>query len=319
MQAPRRSSAVAVPSPARGEQPARKPTGATCNVLVIDTGVNPSIKPAGSASSKYSASANEARLQLAAVTSESDPDPWDDDHNRLLDPFSGHGTFIAGLIARLAPGASITVDGQMTSYGDTDDAVLAKALIHRFAEAKTPPYDIVSMSFSGYSEDDDPPIALSQAIAHIQSKYRTDEDLEPPYEFIGERVVFVAAAGNDSSCRPTWPATFESVISVGALGSNGPAPFTNYGPWVQACAPGVDIISTFFDLTDAQAREDGGDFDGWAQWSGTSFSAPIVAAEIAWEWMTRGRVGAVGATATWVLQRKALYRYPWLGAVVNVC
>jgi hypothetical protein len=109
------------------------------------------------------------------------------------------------------------------------------------------------------------------------------------------------------------------VISVGALGPSGAAPFTNHGPWVQAAAPGVDIVSTFFDLSEERAREDGGDFDGWAKWSGTSFSAPIVAAEIAWEWMTRGKELPVGATASWMLQRSALYRYPWLGTVVNVC
>ena len=83
-------------------------------------------------------------------------------------------------------------------------------------------------------------------------------------------------------------------------------------------APGVDIISTFFDLTD-EPTTTASDFDGWACWSGTSFSAPIVAAEIAWEWMTRGTEGAVGATATWMLQRKALYRHPYLGTVINVC
>ncbi|HUF99832.1 MAG TPA: hypothetical protein VMM60_17020, partial [Ilumatobacter sp.] len=95
-----------------------------------------------------------------------------------------------------------------------------------------------------------------------------------------------------------------------------PAAFTNYGPWVDACAPGVGIVSTFFDLGD-QARLDGGDFDGWAIWSGTSFAAPVVAASIAWEWMCRGNDGAPGDAARWLIERPGLFRYPWLGAVVN--
>jgi subtilisin family serine protease len=316
--APRRSSAVAAPSPSQGEQPYRQQAAGTCNILVIDTGVNPYVKPPESTSSTFSVSATEARMSLAGVDAASDADPWDDDKNRLLDPFSGHGTFIAGLLCRLAPGADVTVDGKMTSYGDTDDALLAQALMERFHDAANPPFDIVSMSFSGFTEDDDPPLALSEAIAHVQTKYRSPGDYETD-DVVGDRVVFVAAAGNDSTCRPTWPATFESVISVGAIGPDGPAWFTNFGPWVQAAAPGVDIISTFFDLTAENARDDANDFDGWAQWSGTSFSAPIVAAEIAWEWMTRGSQGPIGNTASWLLQRKALYRYPWLGTVVNTC
>lgn len=258
-------------------------------------------------------------LLTSTVQPNCDADPWDADTNRLLDPFSGHGTFIAGIIARLAPGAQVTVERGLSSYGDTDDVLIAKSLMDHFpAGAADPPFDIVSLSFSGFCDDDDPPIALSEAIATIRSRYRTSDDYGPSNNVIHERVVFVAAAGNDASCRPTWPAAFESVISVGALGPNGPAPFTNYGPWVQACAPGVDILSTFFDLSQESAREDNRDFEGWALWSGTSFSAPIVAAEIAWEWMASGAGGRVGATAAWLLERDSLFRFPWLGTVVNV-
>ena len=134
--------------------------------------------------------------------------------------------------------------------------------------------------------------------------------------------MFVASAGNDGSCRPTWPASFENVIAVGALGPNGKAWFSNYGPWVDACAPGVDIVSCFFDLGE-EADYDGEDFNGWACWSGTSFSAPIVAASIAWEWMCCGEREHAGAplgdpaTPRWLLDRPGHFRYPWLGTVVN--
>jgi len=245
-------------------------------------------------------------------------DPWDADSNRLLDPFSGHGTFIAGLFGRLAPGADVTVDRCLSSYGETDDRTIARALDRWFpAGSEEPPFDIVSMSFGGYCDENDPPVALSEAIAKVQMRYRRSSDFNNDGAAISEPVVFVAAAGNDASCQPTWPAAFESVISVGALGPNGAAPFTNYGPWVQACAPGVDIISTFFDLSQEKARQDNNEFEGWAQWSGTSFSTPIVAAEIAWEWMTTGKAARVGAAASFLLEREGQFRFPGLGTVVN--
>lgn len=51
--------------------------------------------------------------------------------------------------------------------------------------------------------------------------------------------VVVASTGNDSTCRRSYPAALPGVVSVGAIGSNDLAPFTNYGDWVCACAPGA--------------------------------------------------------------------------------
>ena len=36
------------------------------------------------------------------------------------------------------------------------------------------------------------------------------------------------------------------VVGVGALGPTGPAPWSNYGPWLDASAPGTDLVSSFF-------------------------------------------------------------------------
>ncbi|NUR57150.1 MAG: S8 family serine peptidase, partial [Catenulispora sp.] len=46
------------------------------------------------------------------------------------------------------------------------------------------------------------------------------------------------------------------------------ASFSNYGWWVDAAAPGQNVVSTFLD-------------DGYAAWSGTSFAAPYVCGRIA--------------------------------------
>jgi hypothetical protein len=59
--------------------------------------------------------------------------------------------------------------------------------------------------------------------------------------------------------------------------------WTNRGPWVDVCTQGVGLLSTYvmgrFPTGPGQAE----DFTGhpWARWSGTSFAAPLVAAEIA--------------------------------------
>ncbi len=45
---------------------------------------------------------------------------------------------------------------------------------------------------------------------------------------------------------PYFPAALTDVIGVGGLAADGKAWFTNFGGWVDACAPAIDVISTFF-------------------------------------------------------------------------
>lgn len=56
--------------------------------------------------------------------------------------------------------------------------------------------------------------------------------------------VVIFAAGNDNIANGA-PANYEPIISVGAISSNGTkAAYSNYGDWVDICAPGSDIYST---------------------------------------------------------------------------
>lgn len=58
-------------------------------------------------------------------------------------------------------------------------------------------------------------------------------------------VVVVAAAGNDHTNLPEYPAAFNTVISVAATDQNDTdANFSNWGSWIAISAPGVNIYST---------------------------------------------------------------------------
>jgi subtilisin family serine protease len=110
------------------------------------------------------------------------------------------------------------------------------------------------------------------------------------------------------------------VVSVGAIGPGGPAPFTNWGPWVRACAPGVGVVSSFFDWDGTTVAppgvKDAEKFSGWAEWSGTSFSAPVVVGALAHEMVARKLT--VAQAVERLIDAPGLTRIPYLGTVVNV-
>jgi hypothetical protein len=107
---------------------------------------------------------------------------------------------------------------------------------------------------------------------------------------------------------------------VGAIGPFGPAPFSNYGSWVRACAPGVDVVSAFFAAFDGLEVPGGGrdidQFRSWARWSGTSFAAPVVIGALVRE-MRRSDCTPNEAVAR-AIDAPWLGRLPGLGTVVNV-
>ena len=77
----------------------------------------------------------------------------------------------------------------------------------------------------------------------------------------------------------------------GRVGPAGPAPFTNYGPWVRPAPPVSTSSAAFFLEFDGPDVKQAGsvdpdDFQSWARWSGTSFAAPVVVAALAREMQT---------------------------------
>jgi subtilisin family serine protease len=83
-------------------------------------------------------------------------------------------------------------------------------------------------------------------------------------------VLLVAAAGNDGSSTPSYPAALPSVISVSALDQNkNIASFSNFGPTIDLAAPGVSVYSTVPISTDTAPVVD-------AVWSSTSHQSNII-------------------------------------------
>ena len=230
-----------------------------------------------------------------------------------LDTDTGHCTFIAGIVRQVAPDAQvlavrITHSDGVVYQGDLICALSQLAV--RVAAASAPGgdrsrmVDVVSLSLGYFSES-------ATDVAYSCGLWQVIELL------LSMGVTVVAAAGNYSTSRRFYPAAFAAwptpsgqppLISVGALNPNGSkALFSDGGPWITAWASGAAVISTFpVDLNGSRSPEirmrahpanelppgvqvpperaalDFDDFrGGFASWSGTSFSAPLLAAQIA--------------------------------------
>jgi hypothetical protein len=225
----------------------------------------------------------------------------------MLDEYSGHGTFICGLVHQACPDADIVAWRVVGSSGPIVESDLVDALSdiaelarrHRDGEPGGHPVDVLSLSMGYYHETPDD-VLFDPTMLDILT-------------LLGDcGTAVVCSAGNDATDRPMFPAAFAPwsdgqdpagagagrvpVVSVGALNPNGSdALFSNTGAWVRAWAPGASVMSTIpafqgglqamaATTVDGRLREsaDPDDFTSmFALWSGTSFSAPLFAGRLA--------------------------------------
>lgn len=252
-----------------------------------------------------------------------DLDLADTDGDKELDHAAGHGTFIAGLVLQHAPRATVLARRLPTDEHDEDDAPHQSYISDaRLAEAiaacpELAAVDVLTLSLGGYTYRAEGLPATRRALDRCRAA--------------NGGLVLVAGAGNEAVGTRYFPAAFEDVIGVGALDEHAlePACFSNRGPWVDACAPGVYAHSTFLRWDGPVAKnpndipeqchgwkppEPDRPFEGWAYWDGTSFAAPRVAAAIA----ARISAGASDAEAVAdCLHGPGTARLPDLGTVVN--
>ncbi len=211
------------------------------------------------------------------------PEVLDADDDAEQDRQAGHGTFVSGVLLQHAPGVVVRAHRVLSSLGFTDDLTVAAGLraLRRGGER----VDVVLLTAGCHTPGDRCPPALEAELARFGG------------------AVVVAAAGNHGSSRPFWPAALPGVLAVAASGPGGAvAEFSGSGDWVDACAPGVDVVSSHVRLLPGRRGER---HYGYASWSGTSFAAPRVAAAAA----SAVRDGADADRAA----RDAVRRYPFGG------
>lgn len=171
------------------------------------------------------------------------------------DDDEGHGTMVAGVaaaktdnligVAGAAFNARIMPVKVLAADGSGTDANIAAGIAFATANGA----EVINMSFGGPGTS----ATLEDAVASA----------------LAQGVTVVSASGNEATSIPSFPAAFDGVISVGATDAFGDlVSFSNRGPSVDIVAQGLDIVTT------AKAP---GASEAYAEASGTSFSAPLVA------------------------------------------
>ena len=199
-------------------------------------------------------------------------DPIKSPHDPTLIRYDGacHGAFISGIVAR-APAAKVVSYNALVN--GTETYMCDSSVLRALALAKREGAKAMVCSFGSYASPD--------PRRGLYPKFTEKFILGNP------DILFVAAAGNDGSQDPWYPAALaakpdvNNVVSVGALGSTpqpfGPprAAYSNYGSWVEAWAQGAGVSDyardMWFRYDDGSQRHF---TDASAQWAGTSFAAP---------------------------------------------
>ena len=179
-------------------------------------------------------------------------------NQRIPDDDNGHGTHVTGIIAAaanngvgisgVAPNSRVMPIKVMSAMGNGSHFIIAQGIEHALRNGAR----ILNLSMGG----DTPSQTLKSAVDHAWE--------------VGALVV--AASGNDNTDKPSYPAAWPNVVSVGALNTDDTrAPFSNYGATISVVAPGVAILSTL-------------PGDRYEAWPGTSMAAPFVSGIAALLW-----------------------------------
>ncbi len=190
----------------------------------------------------------------------------------------GHGTHVAGLVAMVAPGASIMPLRVLDADGVGNAWVLAEALLYAVDPDGDPNTDdgahVINLSLGSLARTRifDTIALIASCAAAVPDDPVADRS-DPGYRDdlircgASNGAVVVAAAGNDaSSSVKEYPAAEGAYGLLAVAASNASrrlAGFSNFGSWIDLAAPGDNITSAVP--------------GGYGTWSGTSMAAPLAA------------------------------------------
>ncbi|HZS24504.1 MAG TPA: S8 family serine peptidase [Gaiellaceae bacterium] len=185
----------------------------------------------------------------------------------VIGPEEYHGTIVASVAA--APENGVGIVGvypnaalQLYDASPTPQGIVDLAAVDGILTAAEHCPGVINLSFGGSQPDDSMHEAILTAVRH--------------------GCLVVAAAGNsgESGSPVTYPAAWPHVFTVAATDQSGNvASFSTNSPAVDIAAPGVSITGAVPLSRDPSGYQ--------SNLSGTSFSAPIVAAAAAWVWTLR--------------------------------
>ncbi len=207
-----------------------------------------------------------------------DADPDDPGDQDSVEGSSFHGTHVAGTIAAASDNgkgvAGIAWNARIMPLrvlgkggGTTSDIIqavkYAAGLSNASGTIPDEPVDIINLSLGGGG--------YSRIEANVYAAARE------------QGVIVVAAAGNDGSSTPTYPAAYDDVVSVSAVAINESlASYSNYGATVDVAAPGGSSTDANGDgYPDGVLSSTGDDGSGtiemiYAFSTGTSMATPHV-------------------------------------------
>lgn len=275
--------------------PRRRPGDDAPHVAVVDTGIDEHVRKDGWLT----------HVPRHATGPDANLDPLDvDPGDGLLDLCAGHGTFVAGVVAQVAPTARITVHRALLGGGVGTEIDVATAIV-RAAEQGA---DVINLSLGASTLYDQPSLAVEAALERVEEIEREE----------GREILVVASAGNAGDTRPVWPAAFRQVVAVAALtAEHRPAPWSSHGFWVDCSAVGEGVHAPFVKGRESyEFTADPDDFpaQSFARWSGTSFAAPQVAGKVAALMAEHG----IGAHAAYARLRRTGTPLPDYGRALHI-